>query len=122
MSVPIILHLTAVIPALFLGLVVLLSKKGTAIHKLLGRVWVVLMLVTSISSFFISSNGTYSIIHILSVVSIASISISIWAILNRNIRTHRGFMIGAYIGAVIAGFFATFIPGRVVYTFLFGPG
>jgi uncharacterized membrane protein len=120
MSFQIGLHLMTVLPAMILGLAILLKKKGTPTHKLLGRGWVVLMLVTSTTSFFIKSDGAFSFIHLLSILSIASIAIAIWAIRSCKIKIHRGFMTGTYIGAIFTGIVAILTPGRIAYVFIFG--
>ena len=52
-SHPIPLHAIAAMIAIILGGVQLYMKKGGVIHKLLGRIWVGLMLIVSVSSFFI---------------------------------------------------------------------
>ncbi|AOT08784.1 hypothetical protein S4054249_13380 [Pseudoalteromonas luteoviolacea] len=57
-SLSILIHLFAVIPTIVLGLLNLVMKKGTAIHKLFGRIWVILMLITSFISFFIQPTGS----------------------------------------------------------------
>ncbi len=119
MDIQILLHLITVIPALVLGVFILAKQKGTSTHKLVGRIWVVLMLCTSIISFFIQHDGAFSWIHLLSVISISSICISIWGIRTQRVRIHRGFMIGAYIGSIVAGIIATSIPGRLLYDFMF---
>jgi len=120
MSIPIFLHIFSVLPAVLLGVYILCNKKGTTTHKTLGRIWAGLMLFTSFSSFFILHEGRFSWIHILSLITIASIAISIWGIRNHKIKIHRGFMIGAFVGSIIAGIFATIMPGRFLYTVLFG--
>lgn len=122
LNVQIQMHLVAVLPALLLAVFILLRKKGTESHKLLGRVWTALMFFTALSSFFILSNGQFSWIHILSVVTIVSVGLGVWAIKHGRVRMHYGCMGGAFIGAIIAGVFAAIIPGRVVYNFLFGSG
>lgn len=119
-SLPILIHLLTVLPALIIGAVNLYSKKGTPSHKFFGRVWVVFMLVASITSFFIQSNGTYSWIHILSVVSIVNVVLGFWAIYIGNLRMHKGCIVGAYTGSLVAGIFAVMLPGRISYVFLFG--
>ena len=58
MTPPITLHLIAVVPALVIGTVVLFLEKGTPRHKALGRIWVALLLVASISSFWIFEIAT----------------------------------------------------------------
>jgi uncharacterized membrane protein len=114
------LHLATVIPALPLGLWVLLREKGTATHKLLGRVWGVLMLVTALDSLLIRDlTGGLEPIHIFSVVTLVSIPLGIWHIRRGNIQGHRRAMIGPYIGLIVAGLFAL-SPGRLLGTMLFG--
>jgi len=120
MSLAITLHLIFVIPALVLGIFMLIQKKGTAKHKLIGWVWVVLMQINALITFFIQLNGRFSWIHILSVITIISTSIGIWAIRNNKRYLHMGCMIGPFVGMIIAGVFAAILPGRIVYNFLFG--
>lgn len=120
MTLAVTLHLVSVVPAMLLGIVVLANRKGTPVHKLMGRVWVGLMLFTSLTSFFIQVEGSFSWIHILSVVTIFSLVMAVRAIRRGDVNQHKGFMQGAFIGAAIAGFFAAALPGRIVYDFLFG--
>ena len=66
----IIIHLVAALLALFLGAIVLSRRKGTTSHRLLGWVWVVLMVIICLSSFFIQTIypfGWFNFIHLLSV-------------------------------------------------------
>ena len=118
MDVYVLLHLVTVIPALILGAFILAKRKGTPTHKLTGRLWVMLMLSTSITSFFIQHNGAFSLIHLLSVTSISSICIALWGIRTHRTRIHRGFMVGAYIGSIVAGIIALSTPGRFLYDFM----
>ena len=53
LTLPILLHLAAVLPALAIGATVLARRKGTATHRLLGRIWVGLMITAALSSFWI---------------------------------------------------------------------
>ena len=122
MSPFIVVHLTAALVALPLWLVVLLRPKGTLRHRTLGRMWAVAMLIAAISSFWvrgIAADGGLSWIHLLSVLTLVSLSVGIWAIRTGRQRRHRGFMIGAYLGLVGAGIGAT-MPGRIVGDFLAG--
>ena len=70
---PILLHVLGAMLAIMLGAAQLSMKKGGAVHMLLGRVWVGLMLVVAGSSFFIHEIrlwGEYSPIHLLSLWTI----------------------------------------------------
>lgn len=65
------IHVAAVVPAAIIGLVIFLRRKGTKLHRALGRVWIVLMIATAISSFFIHQInlvGGFSPIHLLSIL------------------------------------------------------
>lgn len=109
---PIILvHLVTAAGALLFGGLALASRKGSNAHRLFGRVWVVLMLTTALVSFGIRKFGGFSVIHILSVVSILAVTASLYAAARGRIGAHRRGMRGAYVGLVIAGVF-TLLPGR----------
>jgi len=119
LSVPLIIHLATVLPALPLGAYLLVRRKGDALHRLLGRLWAGMMVVTAVSSFWLQGNGSLSPIHLFSVLTLISIPLSIIAIRNGNLVRHRGAMTGMYIGLVVAGAFA-FSPGRLLSDWLFG--
>jgi uncharacterized membrane protein len=122
-SLAIQIHMIAAMGAFFLGAVVLWRRKGNTTHKQLGKVWVLLMLVTSFSAFFIHEIqlwGNYSPIHILAVTTPISLVYAIYAARKGKIQEHLRTMKATYIGGmVIAGGF-TFLPGRLNYEMLFG--
>ncbi len=64
-------HVCTVIPAAFLGAYVLMTRKGTARHKRLGRIWVALMILTAISTFFIHQIG-FGVLSARSIFSLSS--------------------------------------------------
>jgi uncharacterized membrane protein len=84
----------------------LLRRKGTATHKLLGRVWVALMVAVALSSFWIFEirrGAGPSLIHLLSVWTLISLALAVWFIRRGNVRAHRGFMVGSFVGLAAAG-------------------
>lgn len=108
------IHVGTVVPALLLGGPVLIMKKGTALHKLLGRIWAALMMTTAVSSFWLQGLvGTIGPIHIFSVITLVSIPRAIWAIRKGDVITHQRAMVGPYIGLLVAGLFS-FMPGRMM--------
>jgi uncharacterized membrane protein len=110
------LHLSAAVAALLLGATVLFLRKGTALHKALGRTWVVLMLVVAISSFWIFElrrGAGPSFIHLLSAWTLISLACAIYFIRRGNVRAHKGFMIGTFLGLAGAGLGAL-APGRAL--------
>ena len=120
---PIPLHAIAAILAIILGGMQLYMKKGGATHKLFGYVWVGLMLIVSVSSFFIHEIklwNVYSPIHLLSAWTIFSLGLAIYYVRISNIKRHKHVMIMIYgFALVLTGFF-TFMPGRVMHQIVFG--
>lgn len=116
-SLAIQIHVLTVIPAAVLGLYMFVARKGTIRHKFAGRIWMMLMVATAISSFFIHEIrmwGDFSPIHILSVVTIAGAIGAIRAARKRNIRAHRGYVTGMYIGGIMGAGVFTLWPGRIM--------
>ncbi len=118
-------HVYTVVPAAVIGGIMLLRRKGTPTHRVLGRIWVLLMVATAISSFFIHEinlwNG-FSPIHVLSIASLAACVVIVWSARAGNLRAHRSAVRGLYFGGIgIAGLF-TFAPGRIMHALVFGEG
>jgi uncharacterized membrane protein len=123
---PVLIHLATVLPAIPLGIFVLLRRKGDRLHKIAGRVWMALMLTTAIASLFIHSiNSTdnffgLSPIHLFSFLTLWSVPSSIYYARTGNILAHKQSVTGLFIGGlVIAGMFS-FMPGRFMWLWLFG--
>jgi len=119
------IHAFSAILALLTGAFVLWRGKGTALHKALGRIWVVLMLITATSALFIQDIrmiGPFSPIHLFSLVTYWGLFQGLRAIIvHRDVERHRAEMRGLYAGALmIAGAF-TFLPGRRMHMVVFGP-
>ena len=96
------------------------STKGDHWHRIVGRTWVVLMLYVSVTSFWIKElePGRFSYIHILSVVTIVTVSLGVWAASRANINAHRGNMIGSWLGLVGAFIGAVVVPARHIPQFV----
>jgi len=120
-------HLVFAIGAFVLGAVQLLTRKGTNLHRRIGRVWVFMMGVICVSSFWIkevmpqSAFFGYSPIHVLSVFVLVQLCLGIYFIRRGNIEGHKRCMTYTYLGGlVIAGAF-TFYPGRLLYRAVIEP-
>ena len=117
------IHVFTVVPAFMLGAWMLMARKGTRIHKLLGRVWVALMAVTALSSFFIHEIrmiGGFSPIHLLSILTLFSCGFIIWTARQRRFSAHRKTVLALYWGGIgLAGAF-TIVPGRIMNQAIFG--
>ncbi len=115
----IIAHIASASGALVFGAVTLSLRKGTRLHRMLGRTWVTLMALTALVSFWIKSTGHFSWIHLLSVWTLLALAGSIYAVIRGNVRAHRRGMISAYAGLAIAAVF-TLLPGRRLGALLWG--
>lgn len=120
---PIPLHAVAAMAAIILGGVQFHMKKGGILHKLIGRTWIGLMVVVSVSSFFIHKIelwGAYSPIHLLSVWTIFSLGLAIYYVRVGNIKRHKQVMIALYGFALLLTGLFTLMPGRVMHQIVFG--
>lgn len=93
-------------------------KRGDRLHKIVGRAWVILMLVTSVSAFFIGGyDSVLSIaLHALAAWTIISIISGVYFARKGNISAHKGFMIGSYLGLIGAFMGVVVVPDRRVPT------
>ncbi|PVZ66293.1 DUF2306 domain-containing protein [Pelagibaculum spongiae] len=108
----VLFHLCVAILAIITGAVVLSKPKGTAVHKLLGRCWVVLMTTTAITSFWIQQNNELSWIHILATLILATTSCAFIAIRLKKVQWHQRLMKSAYGLSLLTGGLAALLPGR----------
>jgi uncharacterized membrane protein len=120
MSPMILLHLAASLIALFAILAVMLLPKGRAAHRFWGRIGAAGLVAAALSSFGITSNGGFSWIHLLSVITLVNVPLAILAARSGRIVAHRRAMLINAGSLVIAGFFAVIVPGRLLHTTLFG--
>ena len=116
-------HVLTVVPAAIIGGIMLLRKKGTPAHRVAGRVWIALMVLAALSSFFIHTIrtwGPFSPIHLLSVLTLSGAFMVVWSARRRDFISHQRAVKSLYFGAIgIAGFFS-FLPGRIMHEVVFG--
>lgn len=122
MSLAIKIHLGVAILALAFGIAMWMRPKGTRSHKMLGRSFVMLMLITAISAIFIReiNNGSFSWIHLFVPLTL----LGAWQVVSSArrgaIAKHQRHVKGLFFGALlIPGLFA-FMPGRHLWMFFFG--
>jgi len=120
------IHLATVVPCVFLGLAVFIMRKGTPLHKLLGRIYMVLMIITAFVTLFMPAHvgarflNHFGWIHSFSLITFLTIPRALYAIRRGNVGSHKRAMVLLYVGAIgIAGGF-TLVPGRYLHTLFFG--
>jgi len=116
------LHLATVLPAFILGGYLLLSTKGSGLHRRLGKLYLILMAITGVITLLLPAQvgpqflGHFGFIHLFSVLTLYLVPSAYFAARRGNLTKHRGNMLGLYIGGIlIAGSFA-FMPGRLLHT------
>ena len=122
-------HAFFALSAIPLGIVIFMTEKGTTQHKMLGRFWVFLLIVVSLSAAFIQTinSGQYSLIHLFIPYTLVSLIHSIWSIrkfkktkISKYKRSHKYSMIGVYVGALLIACGFTLMPGRFFHQIFFG--
>lgn len=120
------LHLVTVVPCIFLGAYLLFFRKGNVLHKVLGKIYMLMMLITAIVSLFLPALvgpqflNHFGWIHLFSLLTLYSIPTAFTAIRRGNVRKHKIKMVMLYVGAImIAGGF-TLVPGRYLHGVFFG--
>jgi uncharacterized membrane protein len=117
------IHLATVLPAFALGTwQIFFSTKGSRYHRLLGAIYLALMTVTAITTFFIRSigNGQLSLIHLFIPLTLFGVFGALWHARHVNIRGHRNAMLGLYFGGLLIAGGLTLIPGRLLHRVFFG--
>ena len=119
-------HLVTVIPAFFIGAFQLLRRKGTPTHKLLGKVYMVLMLATGLITLAMPAQvgpqflHHFGVIHVFSFLTLINIPTAYFAARRGDIRAHRAAMISLYVGGILIAGTLAFAPGRMLHEWLFG--
>lgn len=119
-------HLATVVPCFILGTILLFIKKGTHIHKGMGRVYMVLMLITATITLFMPAMvgpqflGHFGWIHSFSFLTIYTVPTAYMAIKRGDVKAHKRKMITLYFGAIIIAGGFTFFPGRYLHQLFFG--
>lgn len=118
-------HLVTIVPAFLIGTFLLIRRKGSLLHKALGRIYMLLMLFTALVTLFMGAEigpqllGHFGFIHLFSVLVLVSVPRAYFAARKGDIKQHKRNMIGLYVGGIlIAGSF-TFAPGRLLHSWLF---
>ena len=117
------IHIISALLALIVGAMLFLQRKGTASHKSNGKIWVCLMAIVALSSFFISdikTFGPFSPIHLLSVVTLVSLVRIVSSARKKKIRSHETTVKALFFGGLVGAGIFTLLPGRIMHEIIFG--
>ncbi len=122
----VVVHLFTILPAASLGAWLFLAKKGSPLHRKLGKIYMVLMGFTALWTLFLPAHvgptlfGHFGGLHALSLLTAWTVPTAWKAARNGQIRKHKSAMIQLYVGGIlVAGGFALFSEGRLLHTMLF---
>jgi uncharacterized membrane protein len=107
-------HVVAALLVLAIGPVQIFRRRRDRIHRTMGLLWVAAMYYVCVSSFWIVSEGHFTWLHGLSAFTLLTVTLGLMGAIRRNIRSHRGNMVGSYIGIAVAFAFAVGAPGRAI--------
>lgn len=104
----------------------LLSPKGTPLHKVMGRIWSAMLLFIALSSFWLRDGFGAAMgvpfgigpIHLLSAITIVAVIGGIVAIRQGKVKQHVSQMVTVCWALLIAGAF-TLLPGRLMQQLAF---
>jgi len=119
-------HLATVLPCFLIGGYLLAVKKGTKVHRYLGRVYMTLMMVTACITLFMPAQvgsrllDHFGWIHSFSFLTIYTVPTAYLAIKKGNVKAHKRKMILLYFGAIIIAGGFTLYPGRYLHHLFFG--
>lgn len=115
------LHLATMITTLALTPFILWMPRGTRLHRRFGYAWVTALAVTAFDSFALRFNnpGGFSLIHVLSVVTLVALPGLVRSARRHDHRRHRRIVRGLVIGALLTAGFFTFPFHRLLGSWLF---
>lgn len=121
-SPAVIIHTFVAFGSLAIGTAMWLSRKGTKQHKLMGRLFVLLMAVTAFSALFIRyiNDGKFSFIHLFVPLTFFAIWETIYYVRKGNIKHHKRAVKGLFFGALLIPGVLSFLPGRTMWMVFFG--
>jgi len=115
-------HALAAIGAFVVGLIQMLAPKGVLPHRMMGYLFVVLMVTVASTAVFIRhlNNGNFSIIHIFVPLTFFSLFGLVRNAMSGNGHEHGRAAKGLFFAALmIPGLFA-FMPGRLMWAVISG--
>lgn len=122
------LHVAAVCIAVLLAPLQLILPKGTSRHLAMGWAWVTALAAGCVSALFILDRpvppyiGPVSWLHLLAVLTLASLWQAVTAARRHDVERHRRIMRKiAYFALGIPLVVAFAVPGRIMFRVLFGP-
>lgn len=115
------IHIVVAIAALIFGLVMFSRRKGDRVHKLMGKLFLVFMLMTAGTAIFIReiNGGSFSWIHVFVPLTFFAAWEVVHYVRKGNIARHKRAVTGLFFGALLIPGLAAFLPGRTMWMIFF---
>jgi len=99
-------------------------RRGTPLHRWIGRFWALTWLSVAVTSLWIAAPQKavlfgFGPIHVLSILTLVMLPLLVYTARRKLRRAHRGIALFTTAGFLIAGAF-TFLPGRIMNALAFG--
>ena len=116
-------HISCAITATAIGPVALWARRsGNArpvLHRAAGYVFVVAMVCTAVSAFFIRDFKRFNFagftpVHLLIPLTLLGLFGAFWHLRHQRVAQHRSIMRKIYFGACVAAGLFTLVPGRLL--------
>lgn len=107
MTILIWVHAIGALIALALGVVIYSRPKGDGIHRWVGRLFVFIMGISVLSSFVILTDGSFSFLHVLSLLAVFWIGKGVYMVKKKPknwLFHHVNAMGSAFVSLIVAGF------------------
>jgi uncharacterized membrane protein len=115
----VLIHLAVALLGIFGGAAILFLRKGTARHRLLGRLWMGGILATAITGLLIEPYR-FSAAHPAALIVFAMVPYAIIKVRQGDSRAHRRAVAHLIIAMFIVGFL-TLMPGHLLHPVFFAP-
>ena len=115
-------HAYCAFAAIALGSAQMLAPKGAGRHRAMGWAWVLLMMGVAGSSLFIHTIrlwGPWSPIHLLSLLTLATVPLAVVYARRGNLAGHRQAMTMLFVFALLITGAFTLWPGRIMHAVVF---
>ena len=116
-------HAFAAMVVVILSAHQLIRPKGTSVHRTVGFAWMTLMMAVAISSFWIheiKQFGDFSLIHVLSIVTLYFVPAAVLAAHRHQTDRHRRIMLSLIAFALLGAGAFTLLRGRIMHDVVFG--
>jgi uncharacterized membrane protein len=114
-STVVTVHAVAATWMILLPPVQLVRRRKDRAHRWIGRSWVASAWTVCVSGMFIYTlTGGFTVFHALAIFTFATTMLGVIQIRRGRVRSHVVNMVGSWLGSVVAGAFAAFVPGREI--------